>query len=52
MVGVQNDCMVTRTDLETTRWELALADTILRMAGSALEFDILQKIQVLSDAGM
>ena len=44
--------MVTRKDLKTIRWQLVLADTILRMAGRVLQFDILQKIQVLSDAGM
>ena len=30
--------MVTRKDLETLRWQLALADTILRMAGRILQF--------------
>ena len=52
LLGVQNGCMVTRKDLKTIRWQLVLADTILRMAGRVLQFDILQKIQVLSDAGM
>lgn len=42
--GIQNGFMVTRKDLETIRWQLALADTILRMAGRVLQIDILQTI--------
>ena len=29
-----------------------LADIILRMAGGVLEYDVVQKIQILSDTGM
>ena len=31
---------------------LLLADTVLKMAGSDFEFDMVQKIQVLGDEGM
>lgn len=44
LLGIQNGFMVTRKDLETIRWQLALADTILRMAGRVLQIDILQTI--------
>ena len=54
LVGHVNGCIVTRGDLDTIRLQLAAAskNTILRMVGGVLEFDIVQEIQVLSDAGM
>ena len=46
LLGIQNGFMVTRKDLETIRWQLALADTILRMAADVLESDRVQKIKI------
>ena len=50
LAGAQNGCIVRRGDLETITLQL-LADTVLRTAGGVLEFDTVQKIHVLSDAG-
>ena len=49
--GAQNHCIVIRGDPEIIRLQL-LTDNVLRMAGGVLEFDSVQKTQVLSDAGM
>ena len=39
-------------DFETRSWSWQLlVDIVLRMAGGVLEFDTVQKTQVLSDAG-
>ena len=46
LIGVQNGCIVIRL-----QWHLP-ADIFLKMAGSDLEFDTVQKIQVLGDEGM
>lgn len=51
MRNLAHGCIVARRDLDTIRLQLdILADIVLRMAGSILEFDTVQKIQVLSDA--
>ena len=49
LAGVQNGCTGMRRDFETID-SGCLADIILRMVGGVLESDIVQKVQVLSDA--
>ena len=54
MIEVQNDCIVVKPglgDFETTKLELATAlEYCLENAAGVLEFETVQKIQVLTDA--
>ena len=53
LAGVQNVCIVTTGDLETTRLQLPDASKYcLRTVGDVLESDTIQKMQILSKAEM